>query len=240
MRHPPAAPLALLLVLALLACAAPAAAERVAAPMPVATPRPTPAPGAAPTPPPLDAFADAVLLGDSLADGLVIHDAAPDLLVLARIGLSPRTARTDTSFRHNDRPVTAVRKLAALAPDAVYLWLGTNGLDSGGFTVEGILADYERLAAALAGALPDTALVLLEITPVAAAVDAKGEFTNARVDAFNEGLHGMALRHGAYVLPINAPLRDAGGCLHADYAASDGMHLRAAAYQVISDLLYNR
>lgn len=184
-----------------------------------------------------DYFTHAVFVGDSLADGLALHSPIPGLQILARIGLSPRTARTNTTFKNNGKPVTLAEKLPAMRPDAVYLWLGSNGLDKA--DAQQVLRDYDRLLNLLLAALPETPFFLLEATPVRP-LSGKGYqgFTNERIDAFNRGLREMAIRHNVYLLPVNALLRDAYGFLEEAHAASDGIHLQESAYKILADYLY--
>lgn len=184
-----------------------------------------------------DRFAGAVLVGDSLADGLAIHGVTPKLQVLGRIGLSPRTALTDDTFKNGGKPVTLERKLPAMRPTAVYLWLGSNGLVSR--SADEVLGDYSRLLNRLLAALPQTPFYLVEVTPVSTLSHERyAAFTNERIDAFNGGLRTLAARHGIYVLPVNALLKGDDGLLDAAYAAEDGIHLQESAYEALADYLY--
>lgn len=200
---------------------------------PAATPPDVPACARVPD----ERFARAVLVGDSIADGLVLHSLTPTLTLLTRIGLSPRRARTEALYKNDGKPVTLDRKLRAMRPDAVYLWLGSNGLDTG--DADSILADYARLLDRLLAALPETPLYLLEVTPVTALDSPRYDgFTNERIDRFNAGLREIAGARGLYVLRTNALLTDENGMLAGEYAAEDGIHLREAAYRLIAEYLY--
>lgn len=182
-------------------------------------------------------FERAVLVGDSMADGLAIHGVMPTLQLLTRIGLSPRTALTQASFKNDDKSVTLDKKLPVMRPSAVYLWLGTNGLDTR--DVDKVLDDYDRLLNRLLTALPDTPFYLLEVTPVTLLEHERyADFTNGHIDTFNAALRELAERHNVYVLPVNALLKDDDGLLVADYAAEDGIHLRKPAYELLAEYLY--
>lgn len=182
-------------------------------------------------------FDGAVLVGDSLADGLAIHDLIPEMMILSRIGLSPRTAASSELFKQSGRSVTAVDKLAGLKPAAIYLWLGTNGLDSK--PADSVIEDYDRLLNRLLKKLPETPVFLLEVTPVQILTQQRYDgFTNARIDKFNSELRSLAIRHNVYVLPINALLKDADGLLAVEYAGKDGIHLQQAGYSLVADYMY--
>lgn len=182
-------------------------------------------------------LAGAVLVGDSMGDGLAIHGVAPGLQLLARIGLSPQSALTEEAFQDGGKPVTLVDKLSAMRPDAVYLWLGSNGLAAMG--VEQVTCDYDRLLNQLLEALPDIPFYLLEVTPVRELTqEGFADLRNERIDAFNQALREVAKRHNVYVLEINALLKDEEGLLGEAYAAEDGTHLLRPAYEALAEHLY--
>lgn len=182
-------------------------------------------------------FEGAAFIGDSMGDGLAIHELMPGLQLLARVGLSPRSAMTEEIFKNGDVSVTLVEKLTVLQPDAVYLWLGSNGLVAMG--VDQIILDYDQLLNQLLEALPNTPFYLLEVTPVREVEQAQyADLRNERIDAFNHELYEMAKRHNVYMLPVNALLQNEEGVLDEAYAAKDGTHLQRAAYEVLADFMY--
>lgn len=182
-------------------------------------------------------FRQAVLVGDSVAEGFALHEVIPELTVLSVIGISPRTAATNRLFQHEKKSCTLAEKLAALNPGIVYLWLGSNGVDTK--PADMVLEDYDALLNVLLPALPDAVVYLIELTPVKLSAQEKyANFTNARVDAFNEGLREVARRHNVYLLPVNALLKNEKGLLDNEYGAGDGIHLRRPAYEVLATYLY--
>lgn len=185
-----------------------------------------------------DAYFDgAVLIGDSVAAGLGTHQLIPQMEVLAEVGLSARTAATDQRFTTGGQPATLVEKLAAEQPSMIYIWLGSNGIDTKDATR--VIEDYDRLLNRLLAALPDTPVYLIEATPVKRiASERYAGLTNERVDAFNAMLYEVAKRHNVYLLPVNFLLKGENGLLTPEYGAGDGIHLRKAAYEVLADYLY--
>ncbi|MDL2319107.1 GDSL-type esterase/lipase family protein [Eubacteriales bacterium OttesenSCG-928-A19] len=182
-------------------------------------------------------FSGAVLIGDSVAEGLGIHNLIPELEVVTVIGLSPRTAATDVIFTHERQPVTLVDKLVAMQPSMVYLWLGSNGVDTK--DAARVIDDYDRLLNVLLSAMPDTLFYLLELSPVKRIAQEKYiNYTNERVNEFNAMLREVAQRHNVYLMPINFLLKNEKGLLDGEYGAGDGIHLRKAGYWVISEYLY--
>lgn len=182
-------------------------------------------------------FSGIVFVGDSTAEGLAIHGLVPEMELLTVIGLSPRTATTNKVFSHERKLCTLAEKLAAMQPKAVYLWLGSNGVDTK--PADMVLDDYTTLLNTLLAALPDTPFILLELTPVKLiAQETYRNYTNERVDAFNLGLYKLAQRHNVYYLPVNPLLRNEQGLLDGEYGAGDGIHLRKDGYQILADYLY--
>ena len=182
-------------------------------------------------------FARALLVGDSLSDGIGIHNVIPEMQLMTRIGLTPQSAATEKLFKNNGKAVTLAQKLPVMRPSAVYLWLGSNGLVSK--DADQVIKEYSRLLNRLLAALPNTPFYLLEVTPVQRLSQKQyATFTNERIDAFNTALHGLAEQHNVYVLPINSILQDEEGYLREEYAAEDGVHLRKPAYEAIAAYLY--
>lgn len=182
-------------------------------------------------------FDGAVLVGDSISEPFSIHGVVPELEVLPVIGISARTAATNKLFEHDDEICTLAEKLVAMQPRIVYLWLGSNGVDTK--AADQVIEDYDHLLNILIAELPETLFYLVELSPVKhSAVEKYRGYTNERVDAFNEGLYEVAKRHGVYLLRINSLLKNEDGVLHSDFGAGDGIHLRSAAYSVLADYLY--
>lgn len=182
-------------------------------------------------------FEGAVLVGDSTAEPLGIYELIPPLQVLTVIGLSPRTATSHKIFEIDGEDCRLADKLLSMQPRVVYLWLGSNGVDTK--PADQVIADYDRLLNVLIAAMPDTLFYLMEVTPVKLVAQEKyPNYTNARVDAFNEGLRDVARRHNVYLLSINHLLRNEKGLLDGEYGAGDGIHLRKPAYEAIAAYLY--
>ena len=136
-----------------------------------------------------------------------------------------------------NRYVTLSEKLESMQPTKVYLWLGSNGVDTKAAKL--VLEDYDRLLNALIPRLPHTLIYLVSLTPVKlVAQEQYANYTNERVDEFNEGLRALAAAHNVYYLHVNHLLRNEKGLLDGEYGAGDGIHLRASAYDLLSAYLY--
>ena len=56
--------------------------------------------------------------------------------------------------------------------------------------------------------------------------------TNEKINAANELVKRLAQEKGARYIDINAPLKDANGCIKAEYAI-EGMHIKEEGYRAI-------
>jgi len=186
-------------------------------------------------------FDDVLLVGDSLSSGIPHYKVMPALEVVYRIGLSPITVAEDGYvFFPNGKDKKGVKLTDFLAernPRVLYLWLGLNGIE--GNAASYILPYYHVMLNRLIEALPNTLIVLLEVTPVTKeAVKKKAALTNKNVDAFNAGLFELAREHNIYILQIHDGLLGKDGTVAKKFTASDGIHLSRAGYYEVVDYLY--
>ncbi len=182
-------------------------------------------------------FKGAIIVGDSTTDPFALYGVVPELMVAAVIGISPRTAYSDQLFHWEGKKVDLATLLGNYNPPVVYLWLGSNGVDTK--PADQVLEDYERLMNKLIKRLPGTIFYLVSLAPVKLLAQEKYKnYTNERVDEFNEGLRELAWRHNVYYLHINPLLRNENGLLDAEYGAGDGIHLREPAYRILADYMY--
>lgn len=182
-------------------------------------------------------FRGVVLVGDSMAESFDLYGVVPELTVISEIGASARTAHDYAIFAQEGREWKLCDLLAQTRPEAVYLWLGSNGVDTK--PASQVVDDYEKLLDQLIAALPDTLICCMALPPVhALAREQYANYTNARVDAFNEGLRDLCARRGVYFLDITDLLRHKGGELDVQYAAGDGIHLKRPAYDLLAEYLY--
>ena len=182
-------------------------------------------------------FRGAVLVGDSMAESFDKNGVVPERTVISEIGASARTAHDYSIFEVDGQSYKLRDLLAQMNPPIVYLWLGSNGVDAKPSAQ--VLEDYERLLNQLIPALPDTLIYCMALPPVhALALEQYPNYTNARVNAFNEGLRELCKSHGVYFLDITGLLRHESGELDVEYAAGDGIHLKRAAYDLLANYLY--
>jgi hypothetical protein len=184
-------------------------------------------------------FINAMLIGDSLASGITLYDAMPELEVVYKIGLSPRAiAMGLRELKLDDAECTVPEYLEYHQPSVLYIWLGLNGVEGSGSKM--VLENYDAMLNMIIDVLPNTLIYLIELTPVRPfAAEKKPMLTNANVNRFNTGLRKLAEEHNVYLLPIHNLYTNKYGEMHTSYAAGDGYHLRANGYTVLRDYLYS-
>ncbi len=185
-----------------------------------------------------DAYFDgAVLIGCSLMTGVELSGCIDHATFVARIGMSPRGAMHNKNFPSGDQYLTMADTVISLAPEKLYIMLGSNGVDIK--LPADVLAEMNELLNYFITALPDTLIYLISIPPVTPKVRERYPYlTEAKVAAYNQGLEALAGMHGIYFLNVYAQLADENGQTLRKYAADDGYHLKSAGYQLLADYLY--
>ncbi|HHM21652.1 MAG TPA: GDSL family lipase [Bacteroidetes bacterium] len=123
--------------------------------------------------------------------------------------------------------------IARLHPQKVFLMIGINDLAF--HPPETVLVKYEKLLAALARHLPDTAIYLQSVFPVNNRVSPT-PINNSDVRQLNEGIRRLAAQYQMNFLDTHPILADADGNLHAKFTL-DGIHLNGRAYRKWKDFL---
>lgn len=157
---------------------------------------------------------DLVMLGDSLSE----LGPWQDLL-----GLSTVRAQ---GIGGDTVPGLIARVGTLGTPRMVALLVGVNDLNHGQ-TVDALLADYERLLAAIATQAPSARVLVQAILPLDAAL--YGTKVQARIQDANRGLEALARARGHAWLDLHAIFHVDGGLdPHCTY---DGLHLNATGYR---------
>lgn len=127
----------------------------------------------------------------------------------------------------------------ALRPARLVINIGTNDLNDPATTNDVLVARYERILTAIERELPGIDITMPAYYPVNPDVATDEGVrrclavrTNARIRAANEAVRGLAGRHHARFVDLNAPLLDGHGRLRAEYTV-EGMHLNEAGYRAI-------
>ncbi len=220
--------LALLLLLSLPGQAAPVVEWRTM-PEVVDAPLLFEAPIPATDPVDMDWFSDAVFIGDSRTEGLLLYSSLKAGLGLTHAGLSVLTARTQADFTVDHRKVTLAQALSGGSWGKVYLMLGVNEaswMDEGAFyrTYSALIDDLRRL-------LPDAQIYIQTLIPVTAYRSAAQAPNNARLARRSDLLAQLCRERQVYLLDVAAALSGPDGALP-DHLSTDGLHLSRAGHHI--------
>lgn len=177
-------------------------------------------------------FADVLLLGDSVTAGFV--DYATSIQDVATIcgyrSIHPSDIVNRTTItREGGGEEIALDVIAADAPKAVYVLLGTNSLvGADEQKEESFLAYYGRMLEMLRETAPDAELYVQSIPPVRPEVT---KLNNDQIRRVNEKLALLALEQGCHYLDLHEFLADENGDLAEGLAAPDGIHLNGTGYK---------
>jgi len=163
-----------------------------------------------------------ILLGDSITEGFPTETFLKEFSVVNK-GVGGD--RTESVLERIQRDVID------LAPDAVFLLVGTNDLT---FTKSNntLLVNYERIILRITKNIPGVKLFVESILPTRNLENRPLE----RIQLLNVEIHKLALKYGAKYLDIYPLFVDKKGDL-AEECSHDGLHLTDAAYARWADYL---
>lgn len=179
-----------------------------------------PLPASAPVP--LTWFDDAVIIGDSRAQGLRDYLGEPEGLWLTQMGLNVRTARTSTAFLVDGRRVSVAQAMEGKRWGKVYLTLGVN--EAAWMEEETFLREYAGLIDDLRAIQPHIPIYLQTIIPVTLSRASARAPGNDLLAGHSALLIRLAREKGVYLVDAAAALTGPSGALPAEYSA-DGLHL---------------
>ncbi len=129
-----------------------------------------------------------------------------------------------------------------LKPARLFINIGTNDLSSADVTIEGLMAQYERLLDQVLAAVPGCGIYLMAYYPIneeAAAEEMKPVLAirnNGRINRANQAVQALARKKGLRFIDVNDPLKDDLGRLKAAYTI-EGMHITEEGYRMIYPLV---
>ena len=169
-------------------------------------------------------FDDAVFIGDSRTEGLILYTGLSNATVYANQGLMVDTVFTSPVIQMDGQRLSVVEALKRTAFKKVYIALGINET---GWAYESIFIDkYQKLIQEIQAINPQAILYIQEIMPVTAQTSQTHSYVkNDKIQRYNELLAKLAEEMGVYYIDTGAAVADDSGCLPED-AAIDGIHLK--------------
>ena len=174
---------------------------------------------------PVDAayFDDAVFIGDSRTEGLVLNTGLSNATFLAHMGLMVDTVFTRPLFNVDGEKVSVIDALKAADFSKVYIMLGIN--ETGWAYSSVFVQKYGELIDAIREINPEAILYIQAIMPVSQTVsDSHSYIKNAKISTYNQLLQGLAEEKRVYYLDTAGAVAGEDGALPED-AAPDGIHL---------------
>lgn len=169
-------------------------------------------------------FDDAVFIGDSRTEGLILYTGLSNATVYANQGLMVDTVFTSPVIQMDGQKLSVVEALKRTEFKKVYIALGINET---GWAYESIFIDkYQKLIQEIQAINPQAILYIQEIMPVTAQTSQTHSYVkNDKIQRYNELLAKLAEEMGVYYIDTGAAVADDSGCLPED-AAIDGIHLK--------------
>ena len=164
---------------------------------------------------PNEKFANSIVLGDSITQGLYEYGVLDESLVIADRG-------TEVSKLGNSKIEEHISKVIDLHPQSIFLSYGLNDLSALQGNSDLFKENYKAIIVQLKEALPDTKLYINSILPVTQhAIDTTVYYEN--IPQFNEKLIELCTEN-------NITFIDNTDLVKPEYYGSDGIHLSPSFY----------
>lgn len=185
-------------------------------------------------------FDTAVLLGDSITEGMAIYATGlPNAQVRGYRSSGPQIIVNNATVHDYARNVdeAALDAVVAAQPDFLYVLFGTNALVTQG-NEDSFIAYYDKMIEILQQNLPGVAIYIQAIPGVQEdVVQTRPGLDNARIQTVNNMLANIALTRGCYFVNIQEALAYPSGDQIDEYEAADGIHFNPEGYGVWADYL---
>ena len=179
-------------------------------------------------------FNDAVFIGDSRTEGLMIYGKMPEGTTFCAVkGLNVNTAAT-AQIQDGEEQVTILEGRKRHAFKKVYVMLGVNEL--GWASENTFIARYGSLLDGIREAVPDAVIYVQSILPVSKEKSDSSVYTNSRIQLYNSLIVQMCEEKGAVYLNVAEAVQDESGALPAE-ATVDGIHLKRPYYEKWKDYI---
>lgn len=204
-------------------------------------PTPTPAPTSTPEPtePPAYDYSkpvpesevveksyldDAVFIGDSRTEGLVLYTGLSNATSYTHKGLTVSSVYSDDLIDMDGQTVTVMEAMKNTEFSKVYIMFGINEL---GWAYPDIfIQKYTQIIQDIRAINPDADIYVQEILPVSQEVsDTHSYISNEKIQEFNQMIATMAQEQKVYYLQVSQSVVDGDTFCLPDEGSSDGIHL---------------
>lgn len=187
-----------------------------------------------------DYFDDAIFVGDSISKGLKLYGVLPASNVIAdqNVGLDQIANDKPVYYTTSGEKRTLFQMLqnSNVSKKKIYLLLGSNGLPH--YDNDKHIQYYETVLDRVMETYPDATIILQSVTPITKQAEAdykkrNKDFTNIKINDFNEKIKKLAEEKGVYYLDIREALVDDNGYLSSEYSGGDGVHFKKNGHEAM-------
>ena len=177
-------------------------------------------------------FADTLFIGDSRTVGLRDYGKISDATFFCAVSLSSNNLLTKAIDVSGYGEIQLGTLLEKKQFKTAYIMLGINEI---GGTLPGIAQKYQNIINTIREKQPDTLIIVqstLHVTKTRHESEIKkgGYFNNNRINDLNTHLQGLTNGTTIRYLDMNPMFDDEYGCMMAEAAAGDGIHIKAKYY----------
>lgn len=169
-------------------------------------------------------FDDAVFIGDSRTEGMLLSTGLSNAISYTHKGLMVDTVFTAPVIHINGDKVSVMDALRQTSFSKVYIMLGVNET---GWPYSSVFIDrYAKIIDAVKQINPDAVIYVQSVLPVSNEVSSTHEYLkNGKIDEYNRLILKMAEEKQIYYVNVAEAVSAADGSLPED-AATDGIHLK--------------
>jgi hypothetical protein len=168
-------------------------------------------------------FSDALFIGDSRTQGLMIYSGLTNATYYATKGLNIKDIFEKPTVSDGNTRKTVYQALGDHSFGKVYIMLGANEL--GWPYPEVFFKKYGELIDRIKETQPEAIIYAQSILPVSASKSNRdGIFNNTNINKFNASIEQISKEKGIIYLKVNEGISDENGNLPEE-AATDGLHL---------------
>ena len=170
-----------------------------------------------------DYFDDAVFIGDSRTEGLILNTGLTNAISYTHKGLMVDTAFTSPIINKNGAKVSVTEALKTTDFKKVYIMLGIN--ETGWAYSNIFIEKYGKLIDEIKSINPTAVIYVQQILPVSEKVSSSHSYLkNEKIKEYNELIKNMAQEKKIYYIDAGSAVVNSNGYLPEE-AATDGIHL---------------
>jgi lysophospholipase L1-like esterase len=176
---------------------------------------------------------DAAFLGDSITEGMTIHNPSNAVIV---------SATSMSTYGVAAKPIdkfdgmTLLDKLNSLGSRKIYVMLGANEI--GGSNLDVFITRYGDIIDSIKENNPKAAIYVQSITPVTKAYELEGHLLNTKcINEANQLIEKMAHEKKIFFADVHSALVDEEGYLPDNASPKDGVHFGGTYFRKWIDFL---